>query len=156
GTDETECESMIETAKQGNVKLMIAYRLHFEKGNLSAIEAIQSGRIGEPRMFTSTFSQQVVEGNVRLKGDLGGGQLYDIGVYCINAARYLFRAEPEEVFAFSASSGDTRFTEVDEMVSAVLKFPDNRLATFACSFGAADRSAYEVVGTKGSLKMDPA
>src|SRR5262249_23745832 len=62
----------------------------------------------------------------------------------------------EEVFAAASSSGDKRFEEVDEMVSAVMRFPDDRLATFACSFGAADRSAYEGVGTKGSLRMDPA
>jgi predicted dehydrogenase len=42
------------------------------------------------------------------------------------------------------------------MSSAVLRFPDDRLASFTCSFGAADRSAFEVVGTKGVLKMDPA
>jgi predicted dehydrogenase len=86
---------MIEAAERSKVKLMIAYRLHFEKGNLSAIETIRRGKIGEPRIFTSSFCQQVAPGNSRLDGDLGGGPLYDIGVYCINASRYLFRAEPE-------------------------------------------------------------
>jgi Oxidoreductase family, C-terminal alpha/beta domain len=85
-----------------------------------------------------------------------GGPLYDIGVYCINAARYLFRSEPQEVFAYNASGNDGRFDEVEEMSAAVMRFPDDRLATFTCSFGAADRSAYEVIGTKGVLKMDPA
>ena len=55
--------------------------------------------------------QQVEKGNIRLKGDLGGGTLYDIGIYCINAARYLFREEPVEVFAFSARGRDSRFAE---------------------------------------------
>jgi glucose-fructose oxidoreductase len=99
---------------------------------------------------------QVEEGNIRLQKDLGGGTLYDIGIYCINAARYLFQAEPVEVFAFSANSGDERFQEVDEMISATLRFPNERLASFTCSFGAADVSAYEIVGTKGRLKVDPA
>ncbi|MEO5955004.1 MAG: hypothetical protein ABIR36_04830 [Nitrospiraceae bacterium] len=62
-----------------------------------------------------------------------------MGIYCINAARYLFRAEPTEVFAAVASCADTRFAEVDEMVSAVMRFPDSRLATFTCSFGADTR-----------------
>jgi glucose-fructose oxidoreductase len=80
-----------------------------------------------------------------------------VGIYCINAARYLFRAEPEEVFAFSGSRpGDDRFKEVPEMTSVLMRFPEDRLAEFTCSFGAADRSEYEVVGTKGVLKMDPA
>jgi len=97
--DETECEGMIAAAQSGGAKLMIAYRLHFERGNLQAVQAVNSGKIGEPRIFNSIFSQQVKAGNSRLVRDVGGGALYDMGAYCINAARYLFRAEPLEVFA---------------------------------------------------------
>jgi glucose-fructose oxidoreductase len=60
---------------------------------------------------------QVKVGNIRLKKQLGGGSLYDIGIYCINAARYLYRAEPTEVFAYSARNDDPRFREVDEMTT---------------------------------------
>jgi predicted dehydrogenase len=155
-TTEQECEAMIEAASRAKIKLMIAYRLHFEKGNLSAVQAVEDGTIGEPRIFRSAFCQQVTPGNSRLRGDLGGGPLYDIGIYCINAARYLFRAEPEEVFAYGAIGKDKRFTEVEEMSAAVMRFPDNRLASFTCSFGAADCSSYEIIGTKGVLQMDPA
>jgi glucose-fructose oxidoreductase len=150
-----ECEDMIESARSAKVKLMIAYRLHFEEGNLAAIDALRRGKIGEPRIFQSTFCQQVTPQNTRLKAKLGGGPLYDIGVYCVNAARYLFRAEPQEVFGYKATGRDRRFSQVEEMDAAVLRFPGDRLASFVCSFGAADRSTYEVVGTKGSLKMDP-
>jgi predicted dehydrogenase len=153
---EQECQSMIDAAAEANVKLMIAYRLHFERGNLSAIESIRSGKIGRPRIFNSLFSQQVTSGNSRLEHPLGGGPIFDIGIYCINAARYLFAADPYEVFAFSAKGKDERFTEVEEMASVVLRFPDDRLASFTCSFGAADRSEYEILGTKGVLRMNPA
>jgi predicted dehydrogenase len=151
-----ECEAMIEATTRAHVKLMIAYRLHFEKGNLSAAEAIKNGKIGEPRIFRSAFCQQVTAGNSRLDGGLAAGPLYDVGVYCINAVRHLFRAEPYEVFAYGVSGKDKRFEEIDEMSAAVIRFPDDRLATFTCSFGAADRSCFEVIGTKGVLKMDPA
>lgn len=154
--NEEECRSMIDACERNAVKLMIAYRLHFEKGNLSAMEAVRSGRIGDPRIFRSGFSQQVQEGNTRLKEDFAGGPLSDIGVYCINAARYLFAAEPTEVFCYGGASSDPRFKEVGEMALALLRFPGERLAEFACSFGAADRSQYEVLGTKGFLQMDPA
>jgi predicted dehydrogenase len=153
---EQECEAMIDAAADAKVKLMIAYRLHFEKGNLAAIEAIRSGKIGEPRIFRSAFCQQVTENNSRLEGEAQGGPLFDVGVYCINAARYLFRAEPDEVVAFTAAGKDPRFAEIPEMSAVLMRFPDDRLAEFTCSFGAADRSAYEVIGTKGVLKMDPA
>ena len=89
-----ECQRMIEACRQHHVKLMIAYRLHFETLNLKAIELVRRGQIGEPKFFNSSFSLTVRDGNIRTKAELGGGTLYDIGVYCINAARYLFRAEP--------------------------------------------------------------
>ena len=154
--DEVECESMIDEAARSSVKLMIAYRLHFEHGNLQVIDWIGSGKIGEPRIFSSVFAQQVKAGNSRLKGDVGGGPLYDMGVYCINAARYLFKAEPEEVMAWKTGRDRDRFSEVPATTTAVLRFPDDRIASFTCSFGASDRSAFEVVGSTGMVKMDPA
>ena len=96
------------------------------------------------------------EGNVRSEGDKGGGTLYDIGIYCINAARSVFRDEPTEVFAFSARNDEKRFTEIDEMTSAILRFPQERLATLTSSFGATNLSAFRIVGTKGELLLDPA
>jgi glucose-fructose oxidoreductase len=154
--DEKECESMIDETERANVKLMIAYRLHFERGNLQVIDWINSGKIGEPRIFSSVFSQQVKAGNSRLKGDVGGGPLYDMGVYCINAARYLFKAEPEQVMAWNVGRDSDRFAEVPATTTAVMRFSGDRIASFTCSFGASDRSALEVVGSKGMMKMDPA
>lgn len=152
-----DCEAMIAAAERNGVKLMTAYRLHFEKANLTAIETVQSGKIGEARFFSSVFSMNVEEGNIRLHPiAMGGGTLYDIGIYCINAARYLFRSEPEEVFAWSANNGDKRFRDCDEMTASVLRFPGERLATFVTSFGAAPTATYRIVGTKGDLRMDSA
>jgi glucose-fructose oxidoreductase len=152
-----ECQQMIAACRSREVKLMIAYRLHFEEANLKAIEIVRSGQLGEPRLFQSLFCMRVADDNIRIEGDKGGGTLYDIGVYCINAARYLFRGEPTEVTALSAADkSDPRFKEVDETTSAVLRFPGERLATFTSSFGAADVSMYQVSGTEGSLRLEPA
>ena len=152
----SECEQMIAAVRENGVKLMIAYRLHFEEANLRAVKVAQSGQLGDLRIFNSSFTMQVEEGNIRLKRALGGGTLFDIGIYCINAARYLFQDEPLRVFAVTESNGEKRFAEVEEMTSAILVFPHNRLACFTCSFGAADVSRYEIVGTKGSLQVDMA
>lgn len=151
-----ECQAMIDVARARHVKLMIGYRLHFEPANLHAVELSQAGRLGELRIFSSTFTMQVKPENVRLSGERGGGTLFDIGIYCINAARYLFRSEPHEVFACSVQGRDPRFSEVDEMTAAVLRFSGDRLAQFTCSFGAADTSSYTLIGTKGVLRADPA
>ena len=149
---EDECERMLRAARDADVKLMVAYRLHFERANLEAGEVARSGRIGEPRLFSSTFCTPVEPGNIRVRRDLGGGVLYDIGIYCINAARALFRDEPIEVRATTAGNLD----EVEESVSAALRFPNERLATFTASFGAAKVSEYRLAGTKGDLALEPA
>lgn len=152
-----ECERMIAACSEADVKLMIAYRLHLERANLKAIQKIIDGRIGEPRYFSSVFSYQVAGDNIRVDKERGGGPQWDIGVYCVNAARYLFRAEPTEVFAMSASrSGDERFAETPEMHSVLMRFPDDRLAQFTCSFGAATTASWEVLGTEGKLRLENA
>ncbi|HKY64564.1 MAG TPA: Gfo/Idh/MocA family oxidoreductase [bacterium] len=149
-----DCEKMIAACERSRVKLMVAYRLHLEKANLKAIAAARSRRLGDPRIFSSLFTMQVKAGNIRLNKGLGGGTLYDIGIYCINAARNLFGAEPMEAAAIRANNGEERFREVDEMSGAVLRFPGERLATFVSSFGAADVSEFTLVGTKGTLKLE--
>ncbi|MFN4141022.1 Gfo/Idh/MocA family protein [Aestuariivirga sp.] len=151
-----ECEAMIAAAERNGVQLMTAYRLHTEPGTLEAIDMVRRGEIGEPRIFSSVFSFPVGAGNHRLKAEHWGGPLQDIGVYCINAVRHLFQAEPTEVIAAAASApGDQRFAEVEEMVSATLRFPGDRLAHFTASFGADDLDQYRVIGTKGQIEVSP-
>ncbi len=154
---ERDCEEMIRAANEHHARLMTAYRLHFEAANLKAIEAIKSGAIGEPRFFNSSFSMQVKDDNIRVKTERGGGPTWDLGVYCVNAARYLFRDEPIEVVARMASTaGDPRFREVEEMSSAILTFPGGRQAAFTCGYNGADLSWYSVTGTEGYLCLDNA
>jgi glucose-fructose oxidoreductase len=155
-TTQEDCEAMMRTAQENNVKLMIAYRLHFNDANLHAARVAQSGDLGELRYFGSLFGLQVKEGNIRTRKALGGGTLFDIGVYCINAARYLFRDEPIEVAGLTANNREKRFAEIEEMTSAIIRFPRERLAMFTCSFGSADISEYELVGTKGHLRLENA
>lgn len=151
-----ECAAMIRATDRAGVKLMIAYRLHFERANLEVARLASSGKLGDLRFFSSDFAMQVAPDNIRLKDARGGGPLYDIGIYCINAARYCFGADPVKVWAHATRSGDRRFREVNETVCATMLFPDERLASFTCSFGAADRSTYTITGTRGSVTVDPA
>ncbi|HTJ43028.1 MAG TPA: Gfo/Idh/MocA family oxidoreductase [Kofleriaceae bacterium] len=152
---EEDCRAMIAACEAARVRLMIAYRLHFEAANLTAIDLAQGGKLGEPRFFVSSFSQQVREHNIRVQPRPGAGPLFDMGIYCINAARYLFRDEPYEVIAAAATNQlDARFKHADEAVAATLRFPNGKLASFVTSFGAHDRAHYEVVCTEGVLSLD--
>lgn len=153
---ELDCRTMIEACRRADVRLMTAYRLHFEPANLAAIDIVRKGGIGEPRLFTSTFCNPVDAPNIRLDRDLGGGTLWDIGIYCINAARHLFQAEPVEVFATLAEGSGKRFAEVEESASVVMRFPGDRLASFTCSFGADEEVVFQVIGTQGKVQLDMA
>jgi predicted dehydrogenase len=151
-----ECRQMIDACARHRVKLMVAYRLHFEDINLRVVDLVRRGRIGEPKFFNSSFSMTVRRGDIRTKASCGGGTLYDIGVYCINAARYLFRAEPTEVMALSVNDGGAKLAQIDESTAAILRFEGERVASFTTSFNASDVAAYRIVGTKGDVHVDPA
>lgn len=155
-TSSEDCQAMIDACRDANVRLMIAYRLHFEPANLSGVRLIRQGKIGTPRLFHSAFSMQVKADNVRTEGEKGGGPLFDIGIYCINAARSLFGEEPVSVMAMAGRGEDPRFAEIEESFAGTLEFPDGKLASFACSFGASNAGWYQVIGTKGDLVADPA
>ncbi|MES2599126.1 MAG: Gfo/Idh/MocA family oxidoreductase [Verrucomicrobiota bacterium] len=155
-TTEADCRAMIQACETADVRLMIAYRLHFNEAHLKAIQLAKKGALGELRFFNSIFAMQVADDNIRMQRETGGGTLFDIGIYCINAARYLFQDEPVEVSAIIASGDDHRFQEIEEMASVVLRFPRERVASFTCSFGSADMNQIDLVGTKGLLRFEPA
>lgn len=153
---EAECMQMIRACEQRRVKLMVAYRLHFEAANLIAVEIARGGEIGDPRMFSSVFSMQVRDGNIRTQPRRGSGPIFDIGIYCVNAARYLFRAEPLEVSAMKLAGRDHRFASIEEACAVTMRFSGERVAQFTCSFGAHDRAHYQVIGTEGYLTLENA
>jgi predicted dehydrogenase len=153
-----ECEEMIQAAERNQVKLMIAYRLHFEKGNLTAIDLVnQKKRLGTPKMFQSIHSQAANAPNIRtLPISKGGGPTYDMGIYDINASRYILKSEPISVFAEATRSTKKGLQNIEETVSVILRYPNECLASLLYSFGTADTDTFRVVGTKGDLCLDPA
>lgn len=158
GVTAKECREMIDACEDNDVLLMTAYRLHFEAANMTAVTAAKGGEFGDLRFFQASFSQNISPPNVRLMPlNQGGGTVYDLGIYCINAARYLFADEPYRVIAQSVSpDGEDRFKESDEMTAAILLFPNDRIASFVSSFGASPSSTYRLVGTRGIAELDPA
>lgn len=151
-----ECRRMIKAAQQADIKIMTAYRLHFEPLFLEVLDIVRSGKIGEPRFFSSNFSLHAKPGGIRTQRELGGGTLYDLGIYCINTARLMFGAEPTEVFASSIDGARSNMPEIDEMTSGLMKFDGDRLATFTTSFNANGVSDFRVVGTEGNIHAEPA
>jgi predicted dehydrogenase len=153
-----EAEQMIAACKAANVKLMIAYRLHYEPLNLKAVQLIKDGALGQVHTINGAFGFNSPPGEWRLTKKLGGaGSLYDVGIYVLNASRYLTGEEPENFAGVvSTMSHDGRFDEVEENVSWTLKFPSGVLATGSSSYGTQMPGYYKVFGTKGWLELDPA
>jgi glucose-fructose oxidoreductase len=151
-----EGERMQAAARRRHVKFMTAYRLHLEAATRSTLQVAHSGEIGEVRMVSSSFGFILPPRSTsRLKAAHGGGALYDIGVYCINAARHVFAAEPTEVYATMPPPHNPLFREVDEATTAVLTFPGGRIATFTVNLNIGFTGRLEIYGTKGNVMLDP-
>lgn len=157
-----ECEEMIAAGKKANKKLMIAYRAQYEPFNLAAIEKCRGGDLGKLKTIVADHGRNL---DPKEKRDVwrmnkklaGGGSLYDIGLYSLNAARYLTGEEPTEISAqIFSTPNDPRFKEVEENVNFILKFPSGVVASCTSSYGYAETKRYRVLGDKAWLELDPA
>jgi predicted dehydrogenase len=149
-----ECRRMIRICQTNRVKLMIAYRLHFEPAMLRAIDLVRSGAIGLPKTFSSNCTVKLRNpDDIRLQRRLGGGSVYDLGVPVINTARNLFAAEAAQVMAMTGRTSRRYGGDVDEGTVALIRFPDERLAHLHTSFGEEPTSIFTIFGEDGSLRL---
>lgn len=154
-----ECQEMIAAARKANRKLMVAYRCRYEPYNQEAIRVARSGEMGPTQMILADTGFKIGDPSQwRLHKTLaGGGSMMDIGIYALNASRYLTGEEPAELHAMIYSTpGDPRFTEVEEHVTFQLRFPSGILANCSSSYGYFHQSHFRVMGTEARLIMDPA
>lgn len=154
-----ECEQMIAACKQADRKLMIGYRCRYEPTNLKAIELVRQGYVGNIQQIRSANGFNIRPGEWRLNKKLaGGGPLFDVGIYSIQATRYLTGEEPVEVQAYSSViDHDGRFNEVEENVVWDFRFPSGVLASCSTSYGSNFiGGSARVIGSKGMLELNPA
>ncbi len=152
-----DCQAMIDAGKRAGKKLMIAYRLHYEPYNKMAIAIARSKQLGTLRSFTSENLQTTNAPNIRLSKATAGGPLGDVGVYCLNAARYMVGEEPTDVFGTAIHDvGDVRFREVPSRVMVQLRFPSGCFGQFLCGFDSAHSGFYKLTGTDGSVRLENA
>jgi predicted dehydrogenase len=155
-TSVSDAEAMIAACKAANVKLMIAYRLHYEPTTLRAIKLIQDRAVGQVQSIVSANGFNESAGEWRLNKALsGGGPLMDVGIYCLNAMRYLTREEPAKFAGFvSTIDKDGRFDTVEENTSWTMQFPSGIQASCTTTYGASMPGFYRVYGSKGWLQVD--
>src|ERR1700760_4012091 len=157
-TSVADSMAMIKACKEANKKLMIAYRCHYEPTNLRAMQLIREGKLGKIQAIESANGFRERAGEWRLDRKLaGGGPLMDMGVYSLNACRYLTGEEPVELKAYSSViDHDGRFDTVEENVSWTMKFPSGVLASCNTTYGANMNGFYRVHGSKGGLNVENA
>ena len=153
-----EAEQMIAACKEARRKLMIGYRCQYEPNNLAASALARSGELGPTQSLIIDHGFNIGPNQWRLNKKLaGGGSLVDIGIYSLQAARYLTGEEPVEVSAqLSSPPNDPRFKEVEATVHFLLRFPGGALANCTSSYSYVSQSHIRVVGSKGWLELEPA
>ncbi|WOK05239.1 Gfo/Idh/MocA family oxidoreductase [Imperialibacter roseus] len=152
-----ECREMIAACDKAKVKLAIGYRLHSEPhtqeimrlkrekdfGAVKLVEAADGFKIGDPTQW-------------RLKKALaGGGAMYDVGVYCINGARYATGEQPIAVTAQEYKTDPVKFKEVDETITWQMEFSSGAVATCTTTYAASTERLY-VAYEKGWAELRPA
>jgi predicted dehydrogenase len=154
-----ECQAMIDAARRADRKLMVAYRCRYEPFNKEMIRMAREQELGPVKVIVADHGFNIGDPTQwRLKKDLaGGGSLMDIGIYSLQASRYVTGEEPVEVNAMMYSTpGDVRFKEVEETINFQLRFPSGALANCTSSYGYSGQNHYRVVATKGWFELEPA
>ncbi|MFN6481504.1 MULTISPECIES: Gfo/Idh/MocA family oxidoreductase [unclassified Nostoc] len=155
-----DAQQMIDACKQANRKLMIAYRCQYEPHHRAMIQMIRSKELGTIKVIQADNGQNQ-GGDLnqwRLKRALaGGGSLPDVGIYCLNATRYLTGEEPIAINAqIFSTPGDPRFKEVEESVTFQLRFPSGVLGICSTSYGFHEGRRFRVFGSDAWGQLDPA
>jgi predicted dehydrogenase len=151
-----DCERMITACRDAGVQLAIGYRLHFEPHNQEAMRLGQQQVFGKVTRIKAEFGIAEVEGWRLDKQLAGGGPLMDVGIYCVQAARYSSGLEPVAVTAVEGAKHDhDKFKTVEESISWKLEFPGGLIAESNCSY-AADMDLLHVDAENGWFELSPA
>src|SRR6266849_6256076 len=154
-----ECQQMIDAGRKANRKLMVAYRCRYEPYNQEAIRMARQQELGPTKVILADHGFNIGDPTQwRLNKTLaGGGSLMDIGIYSLQAARYLTGEEPIEINAMMYTTpGDVRFKEVEETINFQLRFPSGILANCTSSYGYSGQNRYRVVTANGWFELEPA
>ena len=146
-----EAKSLLDVRARTGVKIAEAFMIRSFPQWLRLRRLLDEGRIGDLRSVTGFFSYfNINPANIRNRVETGGGGVYDIGCYCIHAARYAFRQEPARVVA--ALDRDPQMG-TDRLASAILEFPAGH-AIFTCSTQLIPYQRMHFLGTRGRIELE--
>lgn len=154
----SDCQAMINACKDAGKKLAIGYRCQFEPNNVECMRLAREKVFGDLKMIDAGFGFRI--GNPdqwRLKADLaGGGALMDVGIYALQACRFLAGEEPVEISAQETKTDPVKFAEVDESIVWTMKFPSGVLAYCSTTYNFSGINRFSAHCDKGWFSLDPA
>ncbi len=153
-----KCQQMIDACKAAGKQLAIGYRLHFEPNNLECVRLAREKVFGAVKYIEAGFGFHAGDPNQwRLKKELsGGGPLMDVGIYAIQAMRYISGEEPISVTATASTTDTEKFKDIEESITWQLKFPSGLLANGNSTYGFNGINRYTAHAENGSFGMEPA
>jgi predicted dehydrogenase len=153
-----KCQQMIDVCKAAKRKLAVAYRCQFDPNHLECIRMARAKEFGAIRIVEAGFGFPIGDpGQWRLKRALsGGGALMDVGIYALQATRYLTGEEPVAVSAFETKTDAVKFAEVDESITWQARVPSGALANCSTSYEAATINRFRVHAERGWFGLEPA
>lgn len=153
-----KCQQMIDECKKAGKQLAIGYRLHFDPNHLECIRFSREKTFGNVRLIDAGFGFPI--GNPvqwRLNRALsGGGPLMDVGIYALQATRYISGEEPVEVSAFTTVTDPVKFKDVEESIIWQTKFPGGTLAHCSATYKAPGLNYFKACADHGWFGLDPA
>ena len=145
-----DAEALFEAAERNHRFVSEGFMFRHHPQTKRFAELVAEGAIGELRLVRSTFSYPLYDQtNIRLRTDVEGGALMDVGCYCVSGSR-LIAGEPDSVAA-RAWYGETG---TDWVFAAVMRFPNNALGLFDCGTALPARDELEAVGSEGSVFVE--
>jgi predicted dehydrogenase len=158
-TSVADCQRMIAACAQAKRKLMIAYRMQYEPHHRMLIQMARDPANGPIRLIDAVNGQNDLgNGQWRQKKAMaGGGSLVDVGVYCLNATRYITGEEPMEVTArLTQPKDDPRFRDIEDVVQFTLRFPSGTVANCASGYSFHQSGHLRVQSEKAWFEASPA
>ena len=151
------CRELIRVVAAAQRRLGVAYRCRFEPHHREAIRLAHSREVGAIRSIDAFFGFDIEAGGWRLKRALsGGGALLDVGIYCLQATRYLTGEEPTWVSGLTTSGDAARFSEVEASVLWEARFPGGAVTQCGASYACAPTGYVRLIGERGGFTLDPA
>ncbi len=152
------CQQMIDVCKKADRMLGVGYRCQFEPHHLECMRLAREKELGTIKIIEGAFGFPVHEANQwRLKKALsGGGALMDVGIYVLQATRYLTGEEPVSVSAIETKTDPVMFKEVDESMAWTATFPSGIIAYCATTFSAGPVGRFRAFTDRGWFGLDPA